>query len=86
MNESKIALDIQGFLKRAIGTVATNVVENAFHPCAVGECGKRSVGFICSRCSRYTCNDHVYIRPALQDGVVICAACVIDSHPELLEG
>lgn len=55
-----------------------------FKTCTVGDCTKFSLGFVCSECSRFACNKHLYFRMGAPPKPV-CAACVIGSHEELLE-
>jgi hypothetical protein len=61
-----------------------DTITKHFSGCQVGDCRKHSIGIVCSYCSRFACNTHVYFRMAKRFSPV-CAACVVDSHPELLE-
>jgi hypothetical protein len=63
-----------------------HVVENNMNACAFRECGKFSVGAVCSTCSRYVCLHHAYVRVQLppRKPLVLCAACVILEHEDLL--
>lgn len=55
-----------------------------FNHCGIETCGQLSLGFTCASCSRFVCNSHIYFRLGAPP-VPTCAACVLDSHPELLE-
>lgn len=73
--------------------IAKMFVGMAFRQCAVGECTKYSLGMVCTRCKRSACLHHAYFsasvdvqgetlpKPKLEP---LCAACVIESHPELM--
>ena len=43
--------------------------------CGVGECQKFSLGATCSQCSRYACNDHIFLTLTVPP-TLICAECV----------
>jgi hypothetical protein len=86
VNEPKITLPkILQALSSAISVEeAKAAASHVFNKCDVPGCDKLSVGFTCSTCSRFTCNRHLYFKPGAPP-VPICAACVLGSHPELLE-
>ena len=55
-----------------------------FNECGIQSCAKHSMGFVCSSCSRFVCNKHIYWRLSPKP-LPVCAACVLASHPELFE-
>lgn len=57
-------------------------LRTAFEPCRIPSCHKLSLGFVCSRCSRYVCQHHAYVK-ASPKPETLCASCVVDEHPEL---
>jgi hypothetical protein len=59
-------------------------LRTAFEPCRILSCTKLSLGFVCSRCSRYVCQNHAYVKAAPKPET-LCASCVVDEHPELWE-
>lgn len=60
------------------------VVAQIFNHCGIHNCDKHSLGFVCSGCSIFVCNRHCYWQVSLSGKPVpLCAACVVDSHPEL---
>lgn len=61
-----------------------DVASGVFKECSVGDCEKFSLGFVCSQCSRFACNNHLYFKMGAPPKPV-CAACVVLSHEELLE-
>lgn len=63
---------------------AKQVASKVFNECGLETCQKLSLGFVCSSCSRFACNSHVYFKLG-KPPIPVCAACVVDSHPELLE-
>jgi hypothetical protein len=63
---------------------ASERLRTAFEPCRLPGCTNLSLGFICSVCSRYVCQKHAYVK-ASPKPEMLCASCVIDEHPELLE-
>jgi hypothetical protein len=63
---------------------AKQVASKVFNRCGISSCQQLSLGFTCAACSRFVCNTHIYFRVGAPP-VPMCAACVLDSHPELLE-
>jgi hypothetical protein len=64
--------------KRALKHVA----ETAFKTCSRPGCKAHSMGFICSTCSRFVCNEHGYWTLAVRPQV-ICEACIaLSASPE----
>lgn len=57
-------------------------LRTVFEPCRIEGCRKLSLGFVCSRCSRYVCQHHAYVKAA-PTPETLCASCVVDEHPEL---
>jgi hypothetical protein len=63
---------------------AKQLASKVFNHCGIETCDKHSLGINCGSCSRFVCNAHVYFRMGAPP-VPICAACVLDSHPDLFE-
>jgi len=59
--------------------IAFGALKEAFQPCGLEGCGKRSIGFACSRCAEKVCQRHHYLSPPDPSDPmprVVCSACI----------
>lgn len=62
----------------SFGQVAAKFVAAAFESCEVQGCNKKSLGFVCSQCSRFVCQGHYYLAPVAQiPPKVVCVRCIL---------
>ena len=47
--------------------------------CQFPECSKFSLGFRCSECNTFACNDHVYFK-LTPSPVPVCVSCVLGKY------
>jgi len=73
--------------RRIALTLVKDTLANNVNKCTFRSCDKLSVGATCSTCSRFLCMKHMYLalRTPPAKPRVVCAACIIHEHPELLE-
>jgi hypothetical protein len=61
-----------------LGQVAAQLLSNAFEGCEVAGCKHKSLGAVCSDCSRFVCQSHYYFAPAAQlPPKVVCTRCIL---------
>ena len=64
-----------GGTKGAVMGAAAEAVAEHFHQCGVPGGAKFSLGFVCSKCSRFACQAHVYLTAAMPPAPV-CEECI----------
>jgi hypothetical protein len=60
--------------------IALGALREAFHPCGVKGCTKRSIGFSCHRCGSKICQRHHYLTPPDPADPVprtVCIECIV---------
>lgn len=61
-----------------LGQMAVHMLSNAFESCEVSGCKHKSLGFVCSECSRFICQSHYYLAPTTQiPPKVVCVRCIL---------
>lgn len=61
--------------------LAFGALKEAFKPCGLQGCEKRSIGFECSRCAEKVCQRHHYLSPPDPSDPmprVVCSACIAE--------
>lgn len=62
----------------SFGHVAAKFLASAFETCDVEGCKNKSLGVVCSRCSRFVCQGHYYLAPVAQiPPKVVCVRCIL---------
>jgi hypothetical protein len=62
----------------SLGQVAAQLLANAFEGCEVAGCKHKSLGAVCSECSRFVCQAHYYVAPIAQmPPKVVCTRCIL---------
>lgn len=65
-------------VQSTLGQLAVHILANAFEGCEVEGCKHKSLGFVCSDCSRYVCQSHYYLSPTPQiPPKVVCVRCIL---------
>lgn len=65
-------------VRSTLGEMAVNLLAHAFEECEVEGCKHKSLGFVCSECSRYVCQSHYYLSPTPQiPPKVVCVRCIL---------
>lgn len=62
----------------SLGQVAAQLLANAFEDCEVAGCKHKSLGVVCSECSRFVCQSHYYLAPTTQiPPKIVCTRCIL---------
>ena len=54
----------------------------AFHKCGIEGCEAHSLGLVCSQCSRFACQSHVYLTASMPP-TPVCARCIAQEFMDM---